>query len=175
MRVTFDKDGYVEMLVLKGDLKDSIELEDDDTIDMKYLSCYKLGYEGTKLVLDADKVQRVENNLRAESLVYDLRKKITDSDYQVLRHIREKALGITTTMTDSEYLVLEAKRESVVRRIREIVDGCNLETDPNAIIQEGLKNKSELENKVEEPVEENVLATEETTTKKTSRKTKKTE
>ncbi len=137
MKVTFDKDGYVEMLIKEGDLPNSIELKNDDTIEKKYLACYKLGFDGTKLVLDAEKVQRLESNLKAETLVYDLKNQINSTDYKVLRHIREVSLGIPTSMSENEYLMLEAERESLVRRVREIEDGCKLETDINAILQEG--------------------------------------
>lgn len=137
MKVTFDKDGYVEMLIKEGELPNSIELEDDDTIERKYLACYRLGFDGTKLVLDAEKVQRLESNLRAETLTYDLKKQVSNTDYKVLRHIREVALGIPTSISENEYLMLEAERESLVRQIREIEDGCKLETDINAILQEG--------------------------------------
>ena len=137
MKVTFYKDGYVEMLIKEGDLPNSIELKNDDTIEKKYLACYKLGFDGTKLVLDAEKVQRLESNLKAETLVYDLKNQINSTDYKVLRHIREVSLGIPTSMSENEYLMLEAERESLVRRVREIEDGCKLETDINAILQEG--------------------------------------
>ena len=159
MKVTFDNDGYVEMLIMKGDLPNSVELQDDDTIDMKYLACYKLGYDGTQLVLDAKKVQRIESNLRAETLVYDLRKQLSDTDYKVLRHIRELALGIPTTMTQEEYLLLEAQRESLVRQVREIEDGTKLETDPNVILQEGFttrQTKAEKEEVIEETINKTV-------------------
>lgn len=142
MVVTFDKDGYVEMVVPSGaNLPNSVEVPDAD-IDMRYISCYKLGFEGSQLVLDANKVQRIESSLKAESLVYSLKKQITDTDYKVLRHIRETALGITTSLSEQDYLVLEAKRESLVRQIREIEDGTKLETDFNAILAEGSKSKS---------------------------------
>ena len=159
MKVTFDNDGYVEMLIMKGDLPNSVELPDDDTIDMKYLACYQLGYDGTQLVLDAKKVQRIESNLRAETLVYDLRKQLSDTDYKVLRHIRELALGIPTTMAQEEYLLLEAQRESLVRQIREIEDGTKLETDPNVILQEGFttrQTKAEKEEVIEETINKTV-------------------
>lgn len=159
MKVTFDNDGYVEMLIMKGDLPNSVELPDDDTIDMKYLACYKLGYDGTQLVLDAKKVQRIESNLRAETLVYDLRKQLSDTDYKVLRHIRELALGIPTTMAQEEYLLLEAQRESLVRQVREIEDGTKLETDPNVILQEGFttrQTKAEKEEVIEETINKTV-------------------
>lgn len=141
MKVTFDKDGYVEQIAIKGDLPNSIELENDEEIDMTHLSCYKLGYDGTRLVLDAQKVQRVESNLKAESIIFNLKKELNSSDYKVLRHIRETALGIETSMTQEEYLTLEAQRESIARKIREVENNTKLETDLNAILQEGYSTR----------------------------------
>lgn len=141
MQVTFDRDGYVEQIALKGTLPNSIELEDDDTLDMEHITCYQLGYDGTRLVLDAKKVQRIENNLKADSAIYSLKKDLDSSDYKVLRHIRETALGIETSMTEEQYLNLEAHRESIVRRIREIENSTKLETDLNAILQEGFPTR----------------------------------
>lgn len=143
MKVTFDKEGYVEMLVMKGDLPNSIELPDDNTLNYKYLNCYKLGFDGNQLVLDAKKVQRLESNLTAESLIYDLEKQLYASDYKVLRHLREQALGIETTKTEEEYYQLEAERESLTRKMREIKNGEKLETDPYAILQEGHAKREE--------------------------------
>ena len=39
------------------------------------------------------------------------------SDWMVLRHIREKALGIETSLTNEEYIALEEKRELAARSI----------------------------------------------------------
>lgn len=155
MKVIFDDDGYVEMLVMKGDLPNSIELEDDDTIDMKYITCYRLGFDDTKLVLDAEKVQRMENNLRAKQQIYDLKKQLDNSDFKVLRHLREKTLGIKTTLTKGEFVALEAEREAICRRIREIEDSADLETDVNAIAQEGVDTRTAEEDH-EETVKEMV-------------------
>ena len=170
MKVTFDKDGYVEMLIKKGDLPNSIELEDDDSLDMSYITCYKLGFEGTKLVLDADKVQRIKSNEKALDLIFKLKKQLSETDYKVLRHIRENALKITPSMTEEQYLILEAQRESLTRQIREIQDGTNLETDVNAILQEGYLNRiKEIQEDVsvkEEVVEEPKKTTKKKTTKK---------
>lgn len=182
MKVRFDNDGYVEMLIYKGELTNSIELPDDDTINMAYLSCYKLGYEGTQLVLDANKVQRIEGNSKAASLIYNLKKDLDSSDYKVLRHIRETALGIKTTLTPAQYFRLEAQRESLVRQIREIEQGTSLETDVNAILNEGMKaSKKIIEKEVEKPIVEVVeekpkkKTTKKTTTKKKSTKKDDTE
>lgn len=168
MKVTFDKDGYVEMLIKKGDLPNSIELPDDDTIDMKYLSCYKLGFDNSQLVLDAKKVQRIEDNISANNQIYNLEKSLADTDYKVLRHIREKALGLKTTLNDDEYLMLEAERESNVRKIREIKGCTKLETEVMAILGEGLEERTK---NVVPVVNGEVI--EETPTKTTAKRTSK--
>jgi hypothetical protein len=37
---------------------------------------------------------------------------LTSTDWKVLRHIREKALGIPTSLSDAEYLELEQQRQA---------------------------------------------------------------
>lgn len=43
---------------------------------------------------------------------------LSKTDWKVLRHIREKALGIPTTLTDAEYIALENLRQKWVNLIR---------------------------------------------------------
>jgi hypothetical protein len=52
-----------------------------------------------------------ENNQKREFL--------NSTDWKVLRHIREKAIGVETTMTEQEYLDLEAERQTVAKSILE--------------------------------------------------------
>ena len=42
---------------------------------------------------------------------------LNSTDWMVLRHIREKALGIDTTLTDEQYLELEGRRQSIANSI----------------------------------------------------------
>jgi hypothetical protein len=42
---------------------------------------------------------------------------LNSTDWKVLRHIREKALGIATSMTEAEYLILENQRNEVAKSI----------------------------------------------------------
>jgi len=42
---------------------------------------------------------------------------LNSTDWKVLRHIREKALGIATSMTEAEYLTLENQRNDVAKSI----------------------------------------------------------
>lgn len=49
-----------------------------------------------------------------------IRESLNQTDWKVLRHIREKALGIPTSLTETEYLVLEQQRQSAAQRIVDI-------------------------------------------------------
>lgn len=57
----------------------------------------------------AQKEQETQNGVEREFL--------NRSDWKVLRHIRQKALGIPTSLSDAEYLQLEQQREAAAARI----------------------------------------------------------
>lgn len=40
------------------------------------------------------------------------RELLNSTDWKVLRHIRQKALGVPTTLTDAQYIELEQQREA---------------------------------------------------------------
>lgn len=42
---------------------------------------------------------------------------LTDTDWQVMRHIREKALGLQTTLTEEQYIALENRRQNIAKSI----------------------------------------------------------
>ena len=150
MKVTFDEEGYLEFLSTNGDLPNSIELPDDDTLNYKYLNCYMLNDEGNGLVLDAEKVQMVEQNLVAASKVAELKKRLNLTDYKILRESRESSLGVKSSISEKEYLLLEAERESLVRQIREIEDGKSLVTDVSSILAEGEKIRKEKKDEIKD-------------------------
>jgi len=52
-----------------------------------------------------------ENNQKREFL--------NSTDWKILRHLREKALTIDTTMTEQEYLDLENQRQEIAKSITE--------------------------------------------------------
>ena len=150
MKVTFDEEGYLEFLSTNGDLPNSIELPDDDTLNYKYLNCYMLNDEGNGLILDAEKVQMVEQNLVAASKVAELKKRLNLTDYKILRESRENSLGVKSSISEKEYLLLEAERESLVRQIREIEDGKSLVTDVSSILAEGEKIRKEKKDEIKD-------------------------
>ena len=42
---------------------------------------------------------------------------LNSTDWKILRHIRQKALNITTSLSDAEYIELEQQREAAAARI----------------------------------------------------------
>jgi hypothetical protein len=64
--------------------------------------------EVSKEVLD-QKAEYVKNG--------EFRDFLCESDWKILRHIREKALGLETSLTEEEYLELEQARQQAADRI----------------------------------------------------------
>jgi hypothetical protein len=65
--------------------------------------------------LDTEVAKETQRIANAEK-----RKFLAQSDWKVMRHIREKALGQTTTLTDQQYLDLEQSRATAAAAIVEI-------------------------------------------------------
>ncbi len=42
---------------------------------------------------------------------------LNSTDWMILRHLRQKALNLSTSLTEQEYITLEQRRESAARRI----------------------------------------------------------
>ena len=59
--------------------------------------------------ITAQKVADVANGQEREFL--------NSTDWKILRHIRQKALNITTSLSDAEYITLEQQRQAAAARI----------------------------------------------------------
>lgn len=59
----------------------------------------------------------VESKLEQEKQNAEALKFLADTDYKVLRHIRQQALGISTTLTAQEYLELEQERQMAAEAV----------------------------------------------------------
>jgi hypothetical protein len=42
---------------------------------------------------------------------------LNSTDWQILRHLRQKTLGVTTSLTEEQYLALEQQRQAAASRI----------------------------------------------------------
>ncbi len=61
--------------------------------------------------LEVDKKQIEQENIQHRDY-------LSSTDWMILRHIRQKALGQRTTLSETEYLELETKRDKAARLIR---------------------------------------------------------
>ena len=150
MFVVLDDNNYVKFLSTTTKMEGSIELPDDDSLNLTYLTCYKLNSEGNGLMLDAEKVEAQKDRLGVASKIFDLKQQLQESDFKVLRKIREESLGIETHLSNEEYLQLEAERESITRQIRELEDGETLVTDISEILKEGEEARKAKEEQITE-------------------------
>lgn len=150
MFVVLDDNNYVKFLSTTTKMEGAIELPDDDSLNLTYLTCYKLNSEGNGLMLDAEKVEAQKDRLGVASKIFDLKQQLQESDFKVLRKIREESLGIETHLSNEEYLQLEAERESITRQIRELEDGETLVTDISEILKEGEEARKAKEEQITE-------------------------
>lgn len=65
--------------------------------------------------LDTEESKKTQERTNAENRFI-----LESTDWQILRHIRQKALGQTTTLTDEEYLTLEQSRSDAAAAIVQI-------------------------------------------------------
>jgi hypothetical protein len=66
-------------------------------------------------------VEPVAESVTAEKEQYRLngieREFLNSTDWKILRHLRQKALDVPTTLTDAQYLELEQQRQAAAARI----------------------------------------------------------
>jgi hypothetical protein len=71
--------------------------------------------------IDSKTLQPVASNVTAEKEQYRLsgieREFLNSTDWKILRHMRQKALNVPTTLTDAQYLELEQQRQAAAARI----------------------------------------------------------
>lgn len=89
--VKTDKDNYI---VSMYDDPEGIELPEG--FDFAYMSCYQL-IEG-EIVLDQKKLAEIEEEEEKDSELFDLRKKLSESDY-IFAEYCEEILGLDNALT----------------------------------------------------------------------------
>jgi hypothetical protein len=62
-------------------------------------------------------IQDISAQLEQEDINAAALKLLAESDWKILRHLREQALGIPTSLSSSEYLALEQERADAAARI----------------------------------------------------------
>ena len=69
----------------------------------------------TKTVIPIE--ESILNQREQEKLNAVEREFLNSTDWKIMRHIRQKALAIPTTLTDAQYLELEQQRQAAAARI----------------------------------------------------------
>jgi hypothetical protein len=64
-----------------------------------------------------DTTEEEKNKIQVEKSNNDRKEFLKSTDWKVLRHIREKALGNLTSLSEEEYLELEKQRELAAKSI----------------------------------------------------------
>lgn len=90
-------------------------IEVDNQTKVKVSSGF-LKYNTETKTFDDVSEQKNEENLKESSNRIN-RKYLAETDWMVMRHIREKALGVETSLTDEEYIQLEQKRAEAALNI----------------------------------------------------------
>lgn len=82
----------------------------DDTHKFDITTKKVVPHESTYIEAKAANTEREQNNAVHRQL-------LNDTDWKVLRHIRQKALKIPTSLTENEYIALENERQVAASQI----------------------------------------------------------
>jgi hypothetical protein len=90
-----------------------VELSDNDYAKIEEQTHYFDIVSGGVLAVSAEVTAQKEIDLANGQE----REFLNSTDWKVLRHIRQKALGIPTSLTEEEYLAVEQQRQDAAARI----------------------------------------------------------
>lgn len=94
------------------------------------VSVYQITEEEYKGIIDGSLVFNIKKKKVTEPLAKDLKEKakqdeiqearkfLNSTDWQIMRHIRETALKMKTSLTEEEYLKLERERHMAAAKIK---------------------------------------------------------
>lgn len=108
--VCVENDQIVSVLNYEPNVPESVEVHEISDEDHELLK------NRTHYFSIADKSVKSNSDEMLETINLEKEKQnakigLAESDWKVLRHIREKALGISSTLTEEEYIELENNRQ----------------------------------------------------------------
>lgn len=112
-----ENDIITSVLNYEPNVPDTVKVYEIDDLEFEKINNKTHYFDVTKQqILDMpDEVllkQKLDEKI-AEALAF-----LQKTDWKVLRHIREKSLGIDTTLNETEYLTLEQTREAQAEFLR---------------------------------------------------------
>lgn len=115
--VCVENDQIVSVLNYEPNVPESVtvyQISDEDQELLKKRTHYFNIKEGSVQPNPTEKNEEIEKERQVNEALVNLSR----TDWKVLRHMREKTLGITTTLTEDQYLELEFNRQKWVETIR---------------------------------------------------------
>jgi hypothetical protein len=105
-----------EYLKGKEDLRDfendSLNIVDNQIIEWSFANIPQPSMEELEALQESVQSKMDQEAINKEALAY-----LAASDFKVLRHIRQKALGQELSLSDEQYLALEQQRADAAARI----------------------------------------------------------
>lgn len=113
--VCVEKDAVVSICNYEPNVPKSVKKIEISKLDYEKLQMPSYYFDVTTSKVEEN--EEIKTQLETESTNQVHLDMLNNSDWMVLRHLREKALGIETSLTDAEYLALEEKRELAAKSI----------------------------------------------------------
>lgn len=111
--VCIEYDRVISVLDYEPNVPSSVELVEITEDQYNQLNSGDYYFDVTKRVI-LSKDKSVINVARENEQRYGF---LDSTDWQVLRHLREKALGLETTLSEDQYIALEQKRQETAKSI----------------------------------------------------------
>jgi hypothetical protein len=119
--VIIDNEQVTSVLNYEPELPEGIEKVEISDDDYQRITIEKTHYFDipTRIILEyPQEIIDSENRKKSQDLINsENRQFLNSTDWKVLRHIREQNLGLTTSLTQEEYLDLERSRASAASLI----------------------------------------------------------
>ncbi len=105
--ICIENNEVVSVLSYRPSVPSTVSVEEISNEDFKKLESSTHYYDVTTKTLKENTTEMTNSTVKAAQN----REFLNSTDWQVLRHIREQALGKPTTLSQAEYMELERKRD----------------------------------------------------------------
>jgi hypothetical protein len=116
--ICIEDDRVISVLDYAPNVPDTVIVKEIDSLDFERLTSRTHYFDIPTMSVMTYSTEVLDRRSQAE-LNKEYEKLLSSTDWKVMRHIREKALGMPTSLSDAEYVELEQQRqtasESIIR------------------------------------------------------------
>ena len=114
--VCVENNRIISVLNYEPAVRDSVTVKEISDREYEHLNAGSHYFDiPTQSILPHNSSVLNDREQQKQSIV--LKKQLESTDWQVLRHIRQKALGMPTSLSEAEYLDLELERNRIAAQI----------------------------------------------------------